>query len=246
MTANAARTHRAKALIGVSLLAVAVVGGLLVGLGRSGRVPADEAPEPVPADERPDGDETRTPSGSTPDRNVVTAGVTGGFGNDERGAVAASVTYTALSQRWLYLSDDEVAAIVAKVAAPGAEQRMTREVLADVRTARRELAASPGRVWWLVHPLAWKTLSYSPSEASVAVWTVTVLSAAEVAAPQAEWMTITVDLSWSVGGWRVETVDDRPGPTPMTGPRDDPWDAEPFDDELAGFIRLEGDRGPTP
>jgi hypothetical protein len=246
MTVPVERRHRAMALIGLSLLAGAVVGGLVVGVGRPDRVPTDEAPEPVPADERPDGHETRTPNGSTPDGDATAAGVPGGFGHDETGAVAASLAYTALSQRWLYASDDEVAAMVAGVAAPHAEERLTREVLAEVRTARRELAASPGRVWWLVHPLAWKTLAYSPSAASVAVWTVTVLSAAEVAAPQAEWMTVTVDLSWTDGGWRVETVNDRPGPTPMTGPRDDPWDAEPFDDALAGFTRLDGAREPTP
>ncbi len=169
------------------------------------------------------------------------AGVDVGFAADEDGAVAAAVSYATAAQRWLYFTDDEITAAVTEIATPTAAPRLVDDVLADVGLAREQLVASPGRVWWLVRPLAWNVTRFGVDEASVSVWTVTVLSAAEVAAPQAEWITVTVDLAWIAGDWRVEAVRDTPGPTPMAGPKDIPWDAVPFDDALAGFTRVDGE-----
>jgi hypothetical protein len=111
----------------------------------------------------------------------------------------------------------------------------------DVSTAREQLDASPGRVWWLVRPLAWRVDRFVADEARVSVWVVTILSAAEVAAPQAEYGTVTIDVAWVDGDWRVDAVRDTPGPTPMTGPHDQPWDAVPFDEALDGFTRMDGE-----
>jgi hypothetical protein len=169
---------------------------------------------------------------------------TGGFARDEQGALAAAISYTAASQRWLYLSDDEVVDAVAAIATPDSSERLASEVVEQTRTAREELAESPGRVWWVVHPLAWRVESYSEDDARVAVWTVTVLSAAGVALPQSEWLTVTLDLEWIGDDWRVRAVSDRPGPTPMTGPSDEPWDSERFDDALDGFARRGGESLP--
>jgi hypothetical protein len=239
MSATTRPRGGSRGLIAGLVVAAVIAVGLLVRIGVSEPVPTDDKPEPITPDEEPDKTSTSRARALAGDG----ATLPWGFARDEDGAVAAAIAYTEASQRWLYLDDGEVAAAVAAIAAPQAIERLTREVLADVQTARRELAVSPGRVWWLVHPLAWKVQSYNRSAASVALWTVTVLSAAGVAVPQAEWMTVTVDLVWTDGGWRVEAVGDRPGPTPMTGPRDDPWEAEPFDDALAGFTRL--GEGPT-
>ena len=62
-----------------------------------------------------------------------------------------------------------------------------------------------------------------------------------VAAPQSEYLTATLDLSWVDGDWRGDGVRDTPGPTPITGPHDQPWDAEPFDNALDGFTRMDGE-----
>jgi len=169
------------------------------------------------------------------------AGLDVGFSNDEPGAVAAAVSYATAAQRWLYFSDDEIRAAVAEIATPVAAPRMAEDLVLDVSMARDQLGASPGRVWWLVRPLAWRVENFDDDQARVAVWVVTILSAAEVAAPQSEFMTVTVDLAWVDGDWRVDGVRDHPGPTPMTGPQDQPWDALPFDETLAGFTRLDGE-----
>ena len=162
----------------------------------------------------------------------------GGFGRHEGGAVAAALAYSAASQRWLYLGEREVAEAVAQIAAPQSVDDLVAEVVEETGTAQDELAKSEGPVWWWVDPLAWRVEAYSDARASVAVWAVTVLSAQGVAVPQSEWMTVTVDLEWVEGDWRVTAIGDRPGPTPIASPRDEPWDAVPFAGALEGFTRL--------
>ena len=158
----------------------------------------------------------------------------------EEGATDAAVRVVAASQDWLYLTDDEVRAEVLAVATQTAGPALADLTVADVSTAREDLGLSPGPVWWVVHPLASRVAAFTPHAAEVEVWAVTVLAAVDVAAPQAEWLTVTVDLAWTGGGWRVESIRDRPGPSPMFGPRDAPWDAAPFTEALDGFARLEG------
>jgi hypothetical protein len=162
----------------------------------------------------------------------------GGFGRDEGGAVAAALAYSAASQRWLYLGEREVAEAVAQISAPRSVDDLVAEVVEATGTAQVELAKSDGPVWWWVDPLAWRVEAYSDARASVAVWAVTVLSAQGVAVPQSEWMTVTVDLEWVEGDWRVTAIGDRPGPTPIASPRDEPWDAVPFAEALEGFTRV--------
>lgn len=160
---------------------------------------------------------------------------------DKRGAIAAGVAYATASQRWLYLTDDEVRDAVAEIATPVAVERLAEKAVADVSMARDQLAQSSGRIWWLVRPLAWRVDDFRDTEARISVWTVTILSAAEVAAPQSEFLTVTFDLTWVDGDWRVDGARDTPGPTPISGPQDQPWDAEPFDEALDGFTRMEGE-----
>jgi hypothetical protein len=147
------------------------------------------------------------------------------------------LAYATASQRWLYFTDPEIEAAVAEIATPVAAPRLVEEVVADISMAREELARSQGPVWWVVRPLAWRIEHFNDAEARVLVWTVTVLSAAGVAAPQSEFLTVTLDLSRVDRDWRVDGVRDTPGPTPITGPQDQPWDAEPFNQSLEGSVR---------
>ena len=156
----------------------------------------------------------------------------------EPGAVDAALRYASASQGWLYLTNEQIRAEVADVAAPNSVARLSDDVVAEVSMVRPQLAGADGRVWWVVRPLAWRVDRFGGGDARVAVWLVTVLSAAGIAAPQAEFATVSLDLEWLEGRWRVSDVSDRPGPTPITGAKDQPWDAEPFDDALDGFTRL--------
>lgn len=164
-----------------------------------------------------------------------------GLAAGEQGAIDAAVAYATASQRWLYFTDEQITAAIAGIASPAAAPRLARDVVADISMARSQLAQAKGRVWWLVRPLAWRVDDFGDGDARVAVWTVTVLSAAGVATPQSEFLTVTLDLEWNGNAWRVDGVRDAPGPTPVTGPHDQPWDAEPFDRALDGFTRVDGE-----
>ncbi|HET7487952.1 MAG TPA: hypothetical protein VFJ85_08490 [Acidimicrobiales bacterium] len=156
----------------------------------------------------------------------------------EDGAVAAAVTIATASQDWLYLDDDAMAAAVRGVATTEAADGLVAKTVGDLGRARDALAASPGRVWWVVRPLATHLEAFTPVRARVVVWTVGVLSAAEVALPQADFSRVAVSLEWQDGAWRCAAMDETPGPTPGTGAKDGPWQAVAFDQALAGFERV--------
>ncbi len=199
----------------------------------------------APASESPGKPERARPrvakSVGTPGPAAQRAGMAVGFSHDRLGARAAAITYATASQRWLYFTDDDIRTAVSEISTPAAASGFARDVVKEVSVARRQLGASPGRVWWLVRPLAWEVAHQDAAEARVLVWVITILSAEEVAAPQSEYMTVTVDLAWAGGDWRVDGIRDAPGPTPITGPKDQPWDARPFDDALAHFTRMDGE-----
>lgn len=157
----------------------------------------------------------------------------------EDGARAAAIHAATASQRWLYLEDEQIRTEVRALATQRAAPRLERDTVAEISLARRSLSASPGRVWWIVRPLAWRLELLTSETASVSVWTVTVLSAADVAVPQADWVTLAVDLEWTGDRWLVDGIRDDPGPTPAVSPRDEPWQPEPFDDALDRFTRMD-------
>lgn len=231
-----ANTRRRVLIIAGVVVAMLAIGAILAAVGRSGATRNEDTAVSPELAARP-----VVPSSAASGSDREQAGVPGGFARDEAGAVAAAIAYSAAPQRWLYFTDEEIRAAVAEIATPVAAPRLTEEVVTEVSRARDGLAAASGRVWWLVHPLAFEVTSITANEATVDVWTVTVLSAEEVAAPQTEWLTVTIELAWVDGDWRVDAIRDAPGPTPITGPGDQPWDAGPFDATLAGFTRIDGE-----
>jgi hypothetical protein len=158
--------------------------------------------------------------------------------SDKVGAVAAALDLAAAAQDWLYLSDEDLETAVRAVAAPTSADRLVEQTIAEVGLARDALARSPGRVWWVVSPLASRVDTFTPGRAQVSVWTVSVLSAADVAMPQSDWTTTVFDLEWDGSRWRLVAAFDTPGPTPQLAGRDEPWEPEPFDDSLVGFTRV--------
>ena len=227
---------RRTAIAAAAAVVVLVAGVFLVRLTRDTPTRADRH-DTAPADGRP---RPTVSAGATGPAGEA-AGVPVGFAADEPGAVAAAVAYATASQRWLYFTDAEIGAAIGEIATPVAAPRIAEDVVADISMAREQLARSSGQIWWLVRPLAWRVDSFRDTEARVSVWTVTILSAAGVAAPQSEFLTVTLDLAWVGGDWRVDGVRDAPGPTPIAGPHDQPWDAEPFDRALDGFTRMDGE-----
>jgi hypothetical protein len=231
---SAHRQRRRALLVGLGVfVAVLVSAALLMRVGEPGTTTAAESPASVS-----DTSATTRPStaADAPARAPRTRPA-----QDRDGAVAAALAYTAAPQAWLYMSDDEIRAAIAAIGAPVAADRIAGAVVDEVSTSRSELAEAAGPVWWIVHPLAWRVDRFQSTEATVSVWVLSLLSAADVAIPQTEWTTTTLDLEWTTDGWRIASVHDTPGPTPSIGPADQPWEPEPLDDALEGFTRISWD-----
>jgi len=180
---------------------------------------------------------TTSPDGSNGSATTSTADVQRSE-QTEDGSVAAALDLAVTPQAWMYLSDDDLEVRVRAVASAASADRLVAEIVGEVSVARDALAHSPGRIWWLVRPLAWRVDTFRPQRAQVSVWTVSVLSAADVAMPQSDWVTTTFDLAWEGAAWRLVATRDTPGPTPQLGGRDTAWEPEPFDETLAGFQRI--------
>jgi hypothetical protein len=215
-------------LIGLGGFLVLVVGAAaLIRAGRPSRPDPPARQETSATSAPPDGQ-----------RGAEEAGDEDAAERSEAGAVSAALAYMAAPQAWLYMTDDEVRSAVASVAVAEIAERLGTAVVAEVSAARSELANSTGPVWWIVHPLAWRVDGLEPLRATVSVWGFSLLSAADVAVPQTEWATTTLELRWTQNSWRVASVTDTVGPTPAVGPKDQPWEPEPLDDALEGFTRL--------
>lgn len=220
-----------------ALVASAVALTVAVGLAALTLLGGDEVtPAPRPGGV---GEEVSQPATGSPygERDESSAGPA----HNEAGARDAAIAYATAPQHWLYLDDQALEEAVRDVASTRSAERLVAEVQGEVVLARDGLARSAGPVWWLVRPLAWKLQHYTPERAEVSVWTVSVLSAADVAVPQADWARINVVVVWEDGWWRVDDVTDVPGPTPAVSGRDEPWQPEAFDEALAGFERIEAE-----
>ena len=156
----------------------------------------------------------------------------------EQHAVVVALRFVTGWQRWLYLDDAAIDAEVRSVTTPTSAPAIANEVLAEVRVAREALKGARGRVWWLVRPLASRVDAASDDRARVSVWVVSVLSASDVAVPQSDWSTVTVELERDAMAWRVSSTATFAGPTPAIGPEDGPWTPERLDEWLTGFERV--------
>ena len=217
------------------LVAAAVALTVAIGFAALTLLGGDEA---TPA-ARPGGvaQYTTQPATGSPDGERIEASASSA--RLEGGARDAAIAYATAPQHWLYLDDEALEEAVREVASARSAERLVAEIQGEVGLARDGLARSAGPVWWLVRPLAWNLQHYTPERAEVSVWTVSVLSAADVAVPQADWVRVNVEVVWEDERWRVDDASDVPGPTPAVGGRDEPWQPEALDEALAGFERIE-------
>lgn len=170
----------------------------------------------------------------SPTAPAATAGETEG--------VETAIGQATASQDWLYQSDDEVREAIQAASTTDAGDRLAREALTELDVARTALAGASGPVWWLVRPLAWRTIERSAASMSVSVWTVSILSARDLAAPQITFRTTTVDLVARDGRWLVASIASVNGPTPNLAPGAIPDDSTTFDHALDGYTRIGGSR----
>jgi hypothetical protein len=103
--------------------------------------------------------------------------------------------------------------VLQRVAAPGSRARVAAlfgavepAVAAAFRRRPRVLRGAP---------LGYRLERYSTTAASVSIWTVA-LAASPGFAPQSQWRTVRVDLTWTDAGWKVTGGRGANGPAPST------------------------------
>lgn len=167
-------------------------------------------------------------------------GVLVGFSHRRAGAIAAAVTFVRSGQRILDQSPDGRTRALRRLAAPDAvagyiaQQRRQLEQLDGIAQRGR------GQVTWAVGVLATRLDAYSRARARVSLWRVGVLSVRGLTAPIAEYTTVTYELVWTNGDWRIWSETQVPGPSPMPHPESTPSSPAELASALRGYLRYPG------
>lgn len=90
----------------------------------------------------------------------------------------------------------------------------TERQLAELADALGEVAFLPPEVSWAEVALTARLVEADDRVARVEVWSVLVVASPDVGVPRQAWRTVTIDLSWEDGDWRVDGWATTPGPTP--------------------------------
>lgn len=160
------------------------------------------------------------------------------------GALDAATTYVRAGQQIFDLDPDERRSALRAMAADAA----ARGFVAQQRRQLAELdgiaARGEGPLTWDVAVLATRVDAHTRQRARVAIWRLGVLSIAGLTAPLAEYTTVTYELVWERGAWRIWSETQVPGPSPMPHPEATPSTPAEFDAALEGFVRYPA--GPEP
>lgn len=192
----------------VAVVAVAAVGFAGCGLDESG-------PEPIDPHTADDGGLALadTAVGPTHTRH----GVPQGWSHDGPGARAAAVSTVALTgdiaRAGFITRGDMIDALATRRFAPELGVATERQ-LADLAEALGALEFVPPEVSWVEVPLTARLVDAGDDAARVEVWSVVVVASADAGVPRQAWRTVTIDLAWSQGDWKVDGWANAAGPTP--------------------------------
>lgn len=162
-------------------------------------------------------------------------GVPAGFADTRDGAVAAAAAYVCTGQVLLGMDPLSGGAAIRQMAAAASADSQVQSTLAQLSATRDQLASGTGPITFRQSAIAWRLTAWQSDRADVAVWSVSVLSRAGVAPPQAAWATSTFDLVWERGDWKVWSEAIVPGPAPILNDSTAPATADQLATALSGF-----------
>lgn len=167
-----------------------------------------------------------------------------GFPHSPTGAVNAVLSHGgALGSPSLLISPGRRAQVLSLVATPRYAEAFHGRAAAALDVARRgpigQALRRGEQTVYLAHPLAYRVVSYRPSEATIETWGVAVVGTAAVQ-PRASWSQSVTSLRWVNGDWRVDRVRSEDGPTPAPAGGAQPTEPPAFTSQLAA---LKGVRG---
>lgn len=152
--------------------------------------------------------------------------VTGDSSRTQSGAVATATTFASIMAAPSG-SVERYRAAMQVLAAPGWQER-ARE-LAD--NAAHFVASEYGLGGSLsFSPLLYRVKAFSQDSAAIELWGVVLASGPKIEGIRESWITATLRLVWTGGGWRVERQSSEPGPTPALFQTDPGREAETLKD----------------
>ena len=99
---------------------------------------------------------------------------------------------------------------------------------------RNALGRGSGPIELRVGVIATRVDAFSPDRARVRLWRVAVVSRDGMTNPGEQWATVTYDLVWEQGDWKIWSETDIPGPDPAATATKLATPSE-LEAELAGF-----------
>lgn len=182
-----------------------VVGFFLGGVGTTKNDEGRASDQPV---------EVQTP-GATDQRS----GDSGDDVRTEAGAVAAAVNFTLLPASDSLLTEEAVVQATSALAAPDWKD----EAETRARAGHRFIVGRYGKQAQIAGSvLEYDVRDFTSDRATVDLWVVTVVSSPTRPAADEVWSTVTVELSWLDGAWRVTGNDSEAGPAPVDLPAEAP------------------------
>lgn len=193
--------------------AAAVLGAVVVTIAglracSSSGVAPEQSPTPVAVSDEIAG----------PGPTETVDGVPMGWRHDDVGARAAALSAIGLTgsiaKAGFITRDDMIGELATASYGPtlaSASARQLDGLLGDLGGA----GVTPDQVLWSELVLTARVVDASMDRVRVEAWTLLVVGAPGVGVPRQAWRTVTVDLAWERGDWRVDGWRAVPGPTPV-------------------------------
>lgn len=152
----------------------------------------------------------------------------------EANALDAGVRFATLMAELFPLGPASARAIVDEVASDAYRPALAAAIDAELVPLQRQVAGLAGRPIYRQSVLATKLASYAPPRAEASAWVMLTAGQADVDAnAMATFVTVSVELVFERGAWRLDRTTETPGPSPQL--RDAPYTADVLTARLEGF-----------
>jgi len=182
-----------------------------------------------------------SPSASpNPATNEEPRRATGRTGRDAPGAVRAAARYVRAGQRVFALAPDARDVALRRLAAHAAADGYVAQQAHQLAELDGIAARGQGPLTWHVGVLATRVDAITRQRARIEIWRLGTLSIEGLTAPIAEFATVSYELVWERGAWRIWSETQTPGPSPMPHPEATPSSPTEWRTRLEGFVRYPG------
>ncbi len=182
-------------------------------------------------------------SRSAPPNSPMTEGTrrpTGGRSRNASGALRAAARFVRAGQRVFDLAPDARDAALRTLAARAAADGYVAQQARQLAELDGIAARGQGPLTWHVGVLATRVDAITRHRARIEIWRLGTLSIDGLTAPIAEFATVSYELVWERGAWRIWSETQTPGPSPMPHPEAIPSSPTEWRTRLEGFVRYPG------